>query len=532
MKKVRVKPTLACAVVLLFCAAHVALGATVAPTVVRPPNNDCDKAEPVGDVTNLAFDTSRATFDGPGHFMRSPNLWYCYTATCTGEVTISLAGSQFDTKLAVYNGCECYPQSNDLIKSNDDFHGQQSEVTFSATAASQYLIEVGGYNQTAKGRGVINITCDGQGCKVQNDDCDKAQTVADATNLQFDTSCATFDGLGHCMTSPNIWYRYTAAGTGEVTVSLAGSSFDTKLAVYEGTDCHPNIDAMLGCNDDFDNKLTSQITFPAQAGVEYLIEVGGYSSDEVGPGLLNIVSDLTPPPAPKDNCANAIAIGDVTDLVFDTSEATFDGPGLCLTSPNIWYCYTASCTGEVTVSLAGSSFDTMLAVYNGCDCNPTAADMLGCNDDANFSYQSEVYFAAVAGNKYLIEIGGYGNETGQGVLNVSCAGEPEPPAAKDDCVNAKAVGDVTNVAFDTTDTTFDGPGLCLTSPNIWYRYTATCTGEVTVSLLGSSYDTMLAVYEGTNCYPASEDLIECNDDFGFTYQSQATFAAVAGDQYL
>jgi hypothetical protein len=517
---------------LLFCASHVALGVTVAPSIVRPANNDCDKAQPVGDAENLAFDTSRATFDGPGHFMHSPNVWYCYTATCTGDATISLAGSDFDTKLAVYDGCGCYPAGGDLIEGNDDFHAQQSEVTFSVTAGNRYLIEVGGYNQTSKGRGVINISCDGQGCKSDNDECRDAQPVDDVTDLQFDTSCATFDGPGHCMASANIWYHYRAVGSGAVTVSLGGSSFDTKLAVYEGANCYPALASMLECNDDFGNSLSSQITFQATAGGEYLIEVGGYSSDDVGPGVLNIVSDLTTPPASKDNCLNAISIGDVTNLTFDTRNGTFDGPGLCLISANIWYCYTASCTGDVTVSLAGSSYDTMLAVYNGCECYPVSADMIECNDDANASYQSEITFAAVAGNQYLIEIGGYGAETGQGVLNVSCEGETGPPASKDDCINAKFIGDVTNVPFDTTNATFDGPGLCLNGPNIWYRYTASCTGEASVSLLGSGFDTKLAAYKGANCYPAQSDLLACNDDSNFSYQSQVFFAVTAGNQYL
>ncbi len=532
MKKVGRKSMLACALILLFGAAHVALGITVAPGTVRPPNNGCDRAQPVGDVKNLAFDTSHATFDGPGHFMNSPNLWYCYTATCTGGATVSLAGSHFDTKLAVYDGCACYPARSDLIKSNDDFHGQQSEVTFPVTAGRQYLIEVGGYNQTTKGRGVINISCDGRGCKTQNVECSKARPVDDVNDLPFDTSCATFDGTGHCMTSPNIWYRYHAAGSGAVTVSLRGSSFDTKLAVYEGGNCYPAPDAMIECNDDFDNRLTSQITFQATAGNEYLIEVGGYNADEVGLGVLNIVSDLAPPSAPKDDCVNAMPIGDANDLVFDTRDATFDGAGLCTGSPNIWYCYTASCTGDVTVSLAGSSYDTMLAVYNGCECYPALGDMIECNDDANMSYQSEITFAAIAGSQYLIEVGGYGSATGQGVLNVSCEGEPAPPASKDDCTNARSVGDVMNVPFDTTKATFDGQGSCMTSPNIWYLYTASCTGEVTVSLLGSSFDTMLAAYKGTNCNLASEDPIACNDDFGFSYQSQVVFDAIVGNQYL
>lgn len=532
MKKVGRKSMLACVLVMLFCTSHVALGATVLPVAVPPPNNNCDKSQPVGDVKNLAFDTTRATFDGPGHFMHSPNLWYCYAATSTGAATISLAGSNYDTKLAVYDGCGCYPARGDLIKSNDDFHGQQSELTFPVTAGSQYLIEIGGYNQTSKGRGVININFDSQGCESENDDCINALPVDDVTDMPFDTSCATFDGPEHCITSPNIWYRYHAAGAGVVTVSLGGSSFDTKLAVYRGGDCYPALAAMIECNDDFGNSLASQITFQATADRDYLIEIGGYNVDEAGPGLLTIVSDLTPPPSPKDDCVNAISIGDVADLPFNTTEATFDGPGLCMTSPNIWHFYTASCTGDVTVSLAGSSYDTMLAVYNGARCYPASGDLIECNDDANMGYQSEITFAAVADNQYLIEIGGYGTETGQGVLNISCEGEPAPPASKDDCINARLVGDVTNVPFDTRNTTFDGPGLCLTSPNIWYRYVASCTGEVTVSLLGSGYDTMLAAYNGANCYPAQVDLIECNDDFDATFQSQVAFAAIAGNQYL
>ena len=237
--------------------------------------------------------------------------------------------------------------------------------------------------------------------------------------------------------------------------------------------------------------------------------------------------------SPLNNfCSNTTTIGNVTDLSFDTTNASFDGWGPCMSSPNIWYCYTATCTGEVTVSLASSSYDTMLAVYDGCGCYPTTNDLIECNDDANDSLQSEITFAAVAGNQYLIEIGGYASATGQGVLNIDCDGEVEPPVSKDNCANARQIGDVTDMPFDTTNASFDGWGLCMSSPNIWFCYTASCTGEVTVSLAGSSYDTMLAVYEGCECYPTTNDLIECNDDTSSSYQSEVTFAAVAGNQYL
>jgi len=234
----------------------------------------------------------------------------------------------------------------------------------------------------------------------------------------------------------------------------------------------------------------------------------------------------------NDNCVNAEPIGEVVNKAFETREATFDGPGDCLTSPNIWYCYTASCTGEATVSLLGSGYDTKLAVYNGCACEPSLGEIIGCNDDAGDSFQSELSFPVIAGNKYLIEIGGYANDVGNGILNVSCVRDPSQEPQRDNCAQAEAIGDVKNLPFTTNGKTFDGPGLCLTSPNIWFCYTATCSGDVTVSLLGSSYDTILAVYNGCKCYPTEQDMIGCNDDFESAFQSQITFAAVAGGKYL
>jgi len=246
-----------------------------------------------------------------------------------------------------------------------------------------------------------------------NDDCENAEPVGDVTGLPFDTTAATFDGLATCMYSPNIWYCYTATCTGIVTVSLCGSSYNTMLAVYDGCTCDP-LGTELGCNDDYCG-LQSEINFAATEGNEYLIEVGGYDTSR-GQGLLSI--SCSPPPPANDDCENAEPVGDVTDLPFDTTAATFDGLGTCMYSPNIWYCYTATCTGFVTVSLCGSSYNTMLAVYDGCTCDPLGT-VLDCNDDY-CGLQSEITFAATAGNEYLIEVGGYDTGTGQGLLSISC----------------------------------------------------------------------------------------------------------------
>jgi len=525
MERLRINLVLVCVCALLLGAANAALGVITAPS-----NDNCSNARAVGNVKDLSFDTTNATFDGPGHYIKGPNLWYRYTATCNGCATVNLQGSSFDTKIAVYDGDDCYPAIKDLIKSNDDFHGQQSQITFPVKAGSRYLIEVGGFNPNVTGQGVMNISCDPQSSQPTNDNCSKALEVGNVVDLPFNTNCATFDGPGHFFTSPNLWYRYIAQRTGEVTVSLLGSEFDTAMVVYDTGSCYPESGDIIERNDDFGGFLQSQISFQATVGNQYLFEIMGYNHDEVGEGVLNISAEGEPPVTNNDQCLNAKPIAEVTDLPFDTTAATPDGPSLCMSSSNIWFCYTASCTGEVIVSLAGSSYDTMLAVYDGCKCDLTLNDLIECNDDFGGTYQSQIAFDAVAGNKYLIEVGGYGLEAGPGMLNVSCEGTQ--PSSKDDCQNAKPIGDVKNQPFDTTDATFDGPGLCMTSPNIWYCYTATCTGDVTVSLAGSSFDTMLAVYDGCKCYPTFNDLIECNDDTANSYQSAVTFAAVAGSRYL
>lgn len=116
---------------------------------------------------------------------------------------------------------------------------------------------------------------------------------------------------------------------------------------------------------------------------------------------------------------------------FSNVAATTDGPdepGVCeffgqsQVYSDIWYCYTAECSGTVFVSLCGSDYDTKIAVYAGCAC-PTAA-AIACSDDdcgTGVGYvQSRVQMNVLEGERYLIRIGGYLNERGGGLLSIGC----------------------------------------------------------------------------------------------------------------
>ena len=150
----------------------------------------------------------------------------------------------------------------------------------------------------------------------------------------------------------------------------------------------------------------------------------------VGPAPLAIAPASCPQSAPpNDDCVNSLVIGNGT-FNFSTTGATTDGPDeptLCTyfgnthVNKDIWYCYTATCTGTVTASTCVTNFDTKLAVYStdaSCTC-PSGPSAIACNDDA-CAPGSLVTFPSVAGNQYLIRVGGFASANGTGSLTVNC----------------------------------------------------------------------------------------------------------------
>jgi hypothetical protein len=94
-----------------------------------------------------------------------------------------------------------------------------------------------------------------------------------------------------------------------------------------------------------------------------------------------------------------------------------------------WYFFTAACTGPVTVSTCGSTFDTVLAVYTTCPFHTVFVPpdlfciydnnlAIACNDDF-CGLSSSTTFFATAGNSYTIRIGAYASsESGTGTLSI------------------------------------------------------------------------------------------------------------------
>jgi len=213
----------------------------------------------------------------------------------------------------------------------------------------------------------------------------------------------------------SVWYVWTAPGTRTVVVDTVGSSFDTLLAVYTGSDV--NALTTVANNDDISSSARqSRLSFAPVAGTTYRIAVDGK-----GGASGNIVLTLNQSPI-NDNFANCEFIGGAAGSVTGNNASASKEGGEPQHAGNrggrsIWYCWTAPDTGAVTFDTIGSTFDTLLAVYTGNSVNSLVA--LGSNDDIGYpnNLQSRVSFSAVATTQYHVAIDGYDGAFGNTTLN-------------------------------------------------------------------------------------------------------------------
>ncbi|HKX82763.1 MAG TPA: VCBS repeat-containing protein [Pyrinomonadaceae bacterium] len=254
---------------------------------------------------------------------------------------------------------------------------------------------------------------------------------------------------------------------------------------------------------------------------------------------------LTPPG--NDNFANATVLPGAGTVTISNVDATGEigepihgaGNGGALTEQNsIWYKYVALSNSVLTVSTAsvqsGPMDDTVISVYTGSSLN--ALTPVAENDDfpGNGLY-SRVSFCLTAGQTYYIAVDGYGSLVGSATLSLVLFAK----APNDNFVDATQINypissypGLTQCTVGATaeagEPTHNGNGG---AASVWYRFTTSVPRSITVSTVGSNFDTVLAVYTGTSVGALTE--VVSNDDFGpsGTRSSRVTFMASAGVVY-
>lgn len=319
------------------------------------------------------------------------------------------------------------------------------------------------------------------------------------------------------------------AGTGTAVDDCGNSQFFIDVDVTDlGTATSVTIDndAGVGATTGVNATGVTQVgPFPAGTPVviSLINEQDGSCTTALAP-----VGDGCPPP--NDTCANAIDVACDETVSGDTSNPlatdTVGNPGA-----DLWYSYSGA-AGDITASLCGSGYDTLIRVFDSCGGSEIAS-----NDDS-CGLQSQVTFTADGTSTYYIAVEGFNTSEGAFDLSITCA-ITIPPPSNDECVNAEPLALLVpangTTAGATEDGTHEKPGCDPfgTIADVWYSFTlpvGTNTLNVTTTPSGTSTEANLAIYPN-NCAIVDANILACNDLGGIAGES-LTISGTAGTTYL
>ncbi len=264
--------------------------------------------------------------------------------------------------------------------------------------------------------------------------------------------------------------------------------------------------------------------------------------------LLAIAARATAAP-PNDECSAAIAIRTGEPFTGSSVEATGTDISTCGRGDvrDVWHTWRATCSGQARISLCGSDFDTVLAVYDGC-----GGAQLACNNDAQDGCAREdnsviAAFPVTDRTRYWIRVSGASGETGAYVLTAACtemgwgacclpggecrviSGEEcataggrffeDESCAGLDCSSPQPDNDRCEAALPiSTDGLLVGSSWNATGRqdsacgdengrDVWHVWHCDCDGYADISLCDSAFDTLLSMHEV--CDGAE---LACSDD--------------------
>ncbi|MBX3410663.1 MAG: matrixin family metalloprotease [Phycisphaeraceae bacterium] len=279
-----------------------------------------------------------------------------------------------------------------------------------------------------------------------NDACASATPLSLNVLAGGDTTWATTDGVASCRptnSGKDVWHTFTPSCSGTYRIAACNSQFDVVLSVHAG--CPGASGNTLFCLDDGTlNGATACGAFahpamnvPLTGGTTYFIRVAGFGTSPAS-GLYNLL--VTPVAPANDTCATATIVAEGS-WPISTCFATTDflATNACIPATqghsDVWYRYTATCEGNVTIDTCDTNFDTILMVYAAGVCPLASTAPLACNDDtagcgALGTRGSRVVFPAMPGEQFTIRVAGWtAASTGSGNLNITCRPDCSPCAA-------------------------------------------------------------------------------------------------------
>lgn len=498
-------------------------------------HDSCATALPVGEGSTSFDGRCAQNINGIycNEYFHVPGTWFIYTAACSGSVFVDFCDTAAtDTVyLSAFAGnCgDLYCIGSGGVYPTSNCPQSTEEFSFDAVAGESYWICYTQYQGVGYGPGTITIRQD----RPANDSCANAEPITDGT-YTGSTTCAAPDGSASCGSSNatnSVWYTWSAACDGTLTLDTCGSAFDTVLSVYRGG-CGAFQE--LACNDDSsvcgESSLQSSLSLPVTAGEVYTIRLSGFDG-WAGAFTLNVQSVT----AANFACDTAAPlVGD--SIEFDGTCADGIGGRFCnspTNGPGIWYEYTTNCPGPKTLTFCrtGGPPRGLFSVFTG-DCGA-----LTCISSRNLtslpqfcpSGVSVLTFNATAGVTYRICYTQFlGTPLGMGKLAIL----GQTPV-NDVCAAAATLQLGTN-SGSTACATAGGEVFCFhMAADVWFRYTAPADGQLHLDTCGSSFDTAFEIFfDQCGSYAANCSAIGPTDDCNDPGLATLDFEVTAGRQYF
>lgn len=304
------------------------------------------------------------------------------------------------------------------------------------------------------------------------------------------------------------WFSWRAPGSGIATFGTVGSTFDTVLAVYTGTP--PDL-VLIGSDDDRGGFLASRVRFNAVQGTSYLFSISGFDG-AVGEIVMSFSLDVTSEKLPE-----LVSVPQST-AVLAGGEVTF---AVEATGAPLSYQWLAN-----GVEIDGATATTLVL----SDVRET--------DALNYSVRVTSGARSVETVPASLQVGTISELASDkfGTVAATTAAGPQLLALRSQPVGLLQLGDSpATLAFSTYRSVKEPgePNHCDVAGGAsqWMKYTANQTGIVRFSTEGSDFDTVIAVYSGTEISKLT--LEGCDNNSGVDGKtSVADVAVVEGLSYF
>jgi hypothetical protein len=398
------------------------------------------------------------------------DVYYTYNASCTGvahfnaSASPAVSGEYF--YVGVFEGRSCFALGDAVCNDN---------VDLDVVAGRTYFISVFSYYTSETDNFLLNISCTPVS-RPTGDDWAAPQALTTGVTLVGTTVGAGTDTLAiryPCSSQPanEVWFTYNATCTGDAVFTFGFATYDAVIMSFFSND--PNVFLVdkkwRACRDGGSNGALESTTVPVIQNQVIYLNGGKYYNSNDDTYAANVTCTAVARPA-NDECAGATAI--TTSTTFSTTGASLSQACSYYSNDvDVWSVYTATCTGDVTITTNGST----VSVWAGPGTATCAlgSQLVGCD-----TYTASLVVAAKTGDKLFIAAA----TTAAAVqVNVSCTPVVRPN--NDQCSNATNITEG-NYVYDNTGASTDYMTnlVCGGHQNheIWLSYRPTCYGDVTV----------------------------------------------------